>query len=162
MRTPNVVIQQVRCNWLLYSKIRSKNHRDAVNDIILYIYPTQADTHSQNISDKHTKFYINRRNGISTITHSYRKNPCVFHCKNPFRTLKATINYNCRYTTMITRSHNDYTITHRPHVIIGYNINMPSSKPQTWLLAAWAILHYKTLVNRLAYNQNKKDLCICV
>ena len=58
-------------------------------------------THSQNISDIH----INRRNGISTITHSYRKNPCAFHCKNPFRTLKAKINYNCHYTTMITRSH---------------------------------------------------------
>ena len=40
-----------------------------------------------------TTILINRRNGISTITHSYRKNPCAFHCKNPFRTLKAKINY---------------------------------------------------------------------
>ena len=52
-----------------------------------------------------TSVWTNRRNGISTTTHSYRKNPCAFHCKNPFRTLKAKINYNCHYTTMITRSH---------------------------------------------------------
>ena len=72
-------------------------------------YIQHRQTHSQNISDTH----LIRRNGISMITHSNRKNPCIFHCKNPFKTLKATINYNCHYTTMITRSH----IVSRNHLV---------------------------------------------
>ena len=93
-----------------------------------------------------TKFYINRRNGISTIEHSYRKYPCIFQCKNPFRTLKATINYNCHYTTMITRSHivptkslGTISICHRH-----------SLKHDCLLLEPF--LQYNIRENRLAYN----------